>query len=58
MQKPLSAIWNCLLKWAFLSGSYVYVQLFHINDNENNLFFAIKVKSLNLHIGAWEKCSF
>ncbi len=22
-----------LLKWAFLSGSYVYVQLFHFNSN-------------------------
>ncbi len=40
MQKPLSAIWNFLLKLAFLSGS-----------NEKNLFIAIKVKLLNLHIG-------
>ncbi len=31
MQKPLSAIWNFLLKWAFLSCSYIYVQLFHFN---------------------------
>ncbi len=51
MQKPLSSIWNFLLKWAFLSGSYVYVQLFHLKGNEKNLFIAIKVKWLNLHIG-------
>ncbi len=24
MQKPLSAVWNFLLKLAFLSGSYIY----------------------------------
>ncbi len=53
MQKPLSAILNFLLKWAFLSGSHVYVQLFHLNYNEKILFIAIKVKLLNLHIGAW-----
>ncbi len=23
IQKPLSAVWNCLLKWAFFSGFYV-----------------------------------
>ncbi len=34
MQKPLSAIWNCLLKLVFFSGAYVYVQLFHFNGNE------------------------
>ncbi len=50
--KASSAIWNFLLKWAFLSGSYVYVQLFHINGNKKNLFIAIKVKLLNLHTGA------
>ncbi len=32
---------------------YVYVQLFHFNCNELNLFIAIKVKLLNLHIGAY-----
>ncbi len=37
-----------------LSGSYVYAQLFHFNGNEKNLFIGIKVKLLNLHIGAWE----
>ncbi len=44
MQKTKSAIWNFLLKWAFFSGSYVYVQLFHFNGDEKNLFIAIKVK--------------
>ncbi len=53
MQKLLSAIWNFLLKWAFISGSYVYVQLFHFDSNEKNLIVIIKVKLLNLHIGAW-----
>ncbi len=53
MQKPLNAFWNFLLKWTFFSGSYVYVPLFHLNGNEKNLFIAIKVKLLNLHIGAW-----
>ncbi len=53
MQKPLSAIWNFLLKWAFFSSSYVYVQLFHFNSNDKHLFIAINVKVLNLHIGAW-----
>ncbi len=43
MQKPLSDICNFLLKLAFFSGSYVYVQLFHLNSNKNNLFIAIKV---------------
>ncbi len=36
-----------------LSGSYVYIQIFHFNGHENNLFIAIKVKLLNLHIEAW-----
>ncbi len=58
MQKPLSAAWNVLIKLAFFSGSYGYVQLFHFNNSENNLFIGIKVKLLNLHIGAWEKCKF
>ncbi len=47
--KSSSAVWNFLLKLAFFSCSYVYVQLFHFNDNENNLFIAIKVKLLNPH---------
>ncbi len=29
----------------------MFVQLFHFNGNENNLFVAIIVKLLNLHIG-------
>ncbi len=53
MQKPLRAIWNC-----FFSGSYVYVQLFHFNGNENNLLIAIKVKLLKLHVRAWEQMLF
>ncbi len=32
MQKPLIVSKKCLLKWAFLSGSYIYVQLFHCYD--------------------------
>ncbi len=55
MQKPLSAIWNFLLKWAFLSGSYIYVQLFQINCIEKDLYIAIRVKLLNLNIAAWLK---
>ncbi len=46
MQKPLSAIW-------FLSGSYIYVQLFHFNCIENDLYIAIWGKLLNLNIAAW-----
>ncbi len=52
MQKPLSAIRNFVLKLAFFSGFFVYVQLFHFNGIEKNLFIAIKVKLLNLHIGS------
>ncbi len=51
MQKHLSVIWKFLLNVS--SSSCVYVQLFHFNGNEKNLFIDIKVKSLNLHIGAW-----
>ncbi len=53
IQKPLSAIWNVLLKWAILSGSYIYVQFFHFNCIEKHLYIAIRVKLLNLNIGAW-----
>ncbi len=53
MQKPLSAIWNVLLKWAFLSGSYIYVQLFYFNCIEKDIYIAIRVKLLKLNIGAW-----
>ncbi len=31
----------------------MFVQLFHFNGDENNLFIAVKVKLLNLHIGTW-----
>ncbi len=48
MQKPLSVVWNVLLKLVFFSGLYVYVQLFHFNGKEKNIFIAIKVKLLNL----------
>ncbi len=41
---------NFLLKFAFFWGFYVYVQLFDFNGNEKNLFIAIKVKLLNLHM--------
>ncbi len=44
MQKPLSAVWNFLLKFVFFSGFYVYVELFYFNGKENNLFIAIEVK--------------
>ncbi len=40
--------------WIFFSGSYIYVQLFHFNGNEKNLFIANTIKLLNLHIKAWE----
>ncbi len=43
VQMPLSAVWNFLLKWAFLSGSYIYVQLFHFNCIEKDLYIAIRV---------------
>ncbi len=49
MQKPLSAIWNVLLKSGVLSGSYIYVQLFHFNCIENDLYIAI-IKLLNLNM--------
>ncbi len=42
---------KCIVKFSFLSGSYVYVPLFHLNGTENNLFIAIGVKLLNLHTG-------
>ncbi len=46
MQKPLSAIWILLLKYEFFSRSYVYVQLFHLNCIEKDLYIAIKLKLL------------
>ncbi len=53
MQKPLNFIWNFLIKLAFLSGSYIYVQLFHFNCIEKDLYIAIRVQLLNLNIAAW-----
>lgn len=50
MRKPLSGVWNFLLKLAFCSGSYVYVLLLHLNGNENNLCIAVKVKLPKLHM--------
>ncbi len=32
----------------FYQAPYVYVQLFHLNGNEKNVFIAMKVKLLNL----------
>ncbi len=58
MQKPLNAVWNFLLKLAFLSGSYIYVQLFHFNCIEKDLHIVIRIKWLNLNIAAWIQCSF
>ncbi len=52
-KKPPSAGWNFLLKLAFISGSYIYIQLFHFNCIENDIYIAIRVKLLNLNIGAW-----
>ncbi len=48
-----SSVWNFILNIAFFSVCYVYVQLFHFNCIENNIFIAINVKLLNLHKGAW-----
>ncbi len=58
MQKPLNAVWNFLLKLAFLSGSYIYVQLFQFNCIEKDLHIVIRIKWLNLNIAAWIQCSF
>ncbi len=54
-QKPLCAIWNVLLKLSFLSGIYIYVQLFHFNCIEKVLFVAILGKLLNLNT-SMKKC--
>ncbi len=54
MQKPLSAVLKFLLKWAILSGSCIYVQLFHFNCIEKDIYIAIKVKLLNPHTRAWK----
>ncbi len=41
-----NCIWIFLLKCAFFSGSYIYVQLFHLNCIEKDLYIAIKLKLL------------
>ncbi len=46
MQKPLSAVWIFLLKCAFFSRSYIYVQLFDLNCIEKDIYIVIKVKLL------------
>ncbi len=42
---------NFLLKLAFLSGSYIYVQLFYINCTEKDLYIVNRVKLMNQNIG-------
>ncbi len=44
---------NFSSKMAFLSGSYIYVQLFYFNCIEKDLYIAIRVRLLNLNIAAW-----
>ncbi len=46
MLNPLSAVRFFLLKCEFFSRSYIYVQLFHLNCIDNDLYIAIKVKLL------------
>ncbi len=53
MQKPLSAIWIFLLKFEFFSRSYIYVQLFHLNCIEKNLYIVIKLKLLERFKVIW-----
>ncbi len=53
MQNPLSAVWIFHLKLAFFSRSYVYVQLFHLNFIEKDLYIAIKVKLLEIFKVIW-----
>ncbi len=50
-----STVYIFLLKLSFFSGSCVYVHLFYFNGQKKNLYITIKVKLLNLRIGAWEK---
>ncbi len=40
------AVWIFLLNCTFFSRSYIYVQLFHFNSIEKDLYIAIKVKLL------------
>ncbi len=44
MQKPLSAVWNVLLKWAFLSASSMFGFSHFMVMAMHRSFYAIKVK--------------
>ncbi len=48
MQKSLSAVWIFLRKYVFFSRSYIYVQLFHLNCLEKDLYIAIQYKLLEI----------
>ncbi len=39
-------------KMSILSGSYIYVQLFHSNCMEKDIYIAVSVRLLNLNTGA------
>ncbi len=40
-------------KMSIFIRPYIYVQLFHFNCIEKDLYVAIRVKLLNLNIAAW-----
>ncbi len=40
----------------FIRLLYLFSVFIHINCIENNLYIAIRLKLLNLNIGAWKKC--
>ncbi len=47
VQRPtLRAAWIFLLKCTFFSRSYIYVQLYHLNCIEKDLYIAIQVQLL------------
>ncbi len=48
----INAILNFLFKWAFLSCTYIYVQLFNFNCIEKDLHIAIIISLLNLNLAA------
>ncbi len=41
------------IRFFFISGSYIYVKLFHVKCIEKDLYIATGVKLLNLNIAAW-----
>ncbi len=41
------------IRFFFISGSYIYVKLFHFNCIEKDLYIATGVKLLNPNIAAW-----